>query len=192
MSKPSPLAAICHPNASLKGVYPGRRNCNLTWSNKSIASFINNPIRSAAIRLDRRVRAESDRRLNGGNGEGFRAPALLRTVAQAPGPALESLPRRKPRGGWGLFFERDYGDLRIADGWRAGRRRPSMLGVFVGSGDGGRFRWRRCAGAKRSHRSKEDWRPRADIALLFRGAAGGGGDRRCEAGCVATVMRCRS
>jgi hypothetical protein len=30
-------------------------------------------------------------------GEGFRAPALFRTVVQALGPALESLPRRKPR-----------------------------------------------------------------------------------------------
>ena len=125
-------------------------------------------------------------------GEGFRAPALLRTVLQALGPALESLPRRKPRGGLGLFFERDYGDLRIADRWRAGRRQPGILGVLVGSGDGGCLRWRRCAGAKRSHRSREDWRPRADIALLFRRAAGGGGDRRCEAGCVATVMRYRS
>ena len=47
----------------------------------------------------------------------------------------------------GLFFERDYGDLRIADRWRAGRRQPGILGVLVGSGDGGRFRWRRCAGA---------------------------------------------
>ncbi len=125
-------------------------------------------------------------------GEGFRAPALLRTVLQAPGPALESLPRRKPRGGWGLFFERAYGDLRNADGWRARRRRPAALGVFSGRDDGGCFRWRRWAGARRSHRSKEDWRPPADIALLFRRAAGGGGDRRCEAGWMATVMRCRS
>ena len=39
---------------------------------------------------------------------------------------------------------------------------------------------------------RRDWRPRADIALVFRRAAGGGGDRRCEAGCAATVMRCRS
>ena len=127
-----------------------------------------------------------------GKGEGFRAPALLRTVLQAPGPALESLPRRKPRGGWGLFFERAYGDLRNADGWRARRRRPAALGVFSGRDDGGCFRWRRWAGARRSHRSKEDWRPPADIALLFRRAAGGGGDRRCEAGWMATVMRCRS
>ena len=32
-------------------------------------------------------------------GEGFRVPAFA-TVGRAPGPALESLPRRKPRGGW--------------------------------------------------------------------------------------------
>ena len=34
-------------------------------------------------------------------------------------------------------------------------------------------------------------RPRAGVALVFR-AAGGGGDRRCAAGCGATVMSCRS
>ena len=36
-------------------------------------------------------------------GEGFRAPAFA-TVGRAPGPALESLPRRKPRGGWGTVW----------------------------------------------------------------------------------------
>src|SRR5260370_13691310 len=34
------------------------------------------------------------------SGEGFRAPAFA-TVGRAPGPALESLPRREPPGGWG-------------------------------------------------------------------------------------------
>ena len=34
-------------------------------------------------------------------------------------------------GRFGLFFERDYGDLRIADRWRAGRRQPGILGVLV-------------------------------------------------------------
>ena len=34
---------------------------------------------------------------------GFRAPAFA-TVGRAPGPALESLPRRKPRGGWGRVW----------------------------------------------------------------------------------------
>jgi len=36
-------------------------------------------------------------------GDGFRAPAFA-TVGRAPGPALESLPRRKPRGGWGTVW----------------------------------------------------------------------------------------
>ena len=92
----------------------------------------------------------------------------------------------------GPFGERAYGDLRIADGWRARWRRPAALGVFVGSGGVGRFRWRRYAGARRWPRSQEDWRPRAGVALVFRRAAGGGGDRRCAAGCGAMVMSCRS
>ena len=83
----------------------------------------------------------------------------------------------------GPFGEGAYGDLRIADGWRARWRRPAALGVFVGSGGVGRFRWRRYAGARRWPRSQEDWRPRAGVALVFRRAAGGGGDRRCAAGC---------
>ena len=93
---------------------------------------------------------------------------------------------------WGPFGERAYGDLRIADGWRARRRRSATLGVFSGSAEVGGFRWRRCAGARRWPRSQEDWRPRAGVALVFRRAAGGGGDRRCAAGCGATVMSCRS
>ena len=56
----------------------------------------------------------------------------------------------------GPFGERAYGELRVADGWRARRRRPGALGVFVGSGGVGRFRWRRCAGARRWPRSQED------------------------------------
>jgi hypothetical protein len=60
--------------------------------------------------------------------EGHRSPSEQRTsqkvkgfgrrpfarVGRAPGPALESLPRRKTAGG--PFGERGYGDLRIADG----------------------------------------------------------------------------
>ncbi len=38
--------------------------------------------------------------MDASNGEGFRAPALA-TVGLRRGPALESLPRRKPRGGRG-------------------------------------------------------------------------------------------
>jgi hypothetical protein len=123
---------------------------------------------------------------------GFRVPAFS-TVVRAPGPAPESLPRRKPRGGRGRFGERAYGDLKIAHGWRAVRRRLVGLGVFGGSGDGGQLRWRRCAGGRRSLRSGEGWRPRAGMTVVFRRlAAGGGGNRRCAAGCGATVMSCRS
>ena len=39
----------------------------------------------------------------------------------------------------GPFGERAYGDLRIADGWRARRRQSATLGVFSGSADGWRF-----------------------------------------------------
>ena len=94
---------------------------------------------------------------------------------------------------WGPFGERVYGDLRIADGWRARRRQSATLGVFSGSADGWGFRWRRCAGARRWPRSQEDLRPRAGVALVFRRAAGGGGDRRCAAGCGARrlSLRCR-
>jgi hypothetical protein len=40
----------------------------------------------------------------------------------------------------GPFVGRAYGDLRIADGFRARRRGLAALGVFSGSGEGGRFR----------------------------------------------------
>ncbi len=36
------------------------------------------------------------------HGEGFRMPAPWGTVVRVVGPAYESLPRMKPRGGWGL------------------------------------------------------------------------------------------
>ena len=92
----------------------------------------------------------------------------------------------------GRLASGSYGDLRIADGWRARCRQLAALSVLSGSGDGGCFRWRRCAAARRSHRSEGDWRPRGDIGLVFRRAAGGGGDGGCEAGWVTMVMRCRS
>ena len=107
----------------------------------------------------------------------------LRRLGVRPGPAFESLPRRKPRGGGGRLASATYGDLRIADGWRARRRRPAALGVFGGSDDGGRFRWRRCAaGEALARRSEEDWRPCEDVALVLRRAAGGEGDRRLRGG----------
>jgi hypothetical protein len=52
---------------------------------------------------------------NGSIGEGFWTPALCDGGGEAPGPASESLPRRKPRGGRALEGA-TYGDLRVADG----------------------------------------------------------------------------
>ena len=92
----------------------------------------------------------------------------------------------------GLFGERAYGDFRIADGCRGGRRQPAALVAFSASGGVGRFRWRQRAGARRRPWSQEDLRPRTGVALVFRLAAGRGGDRGCAAGCRATVMSCRS
>jgi hypothetical protein len=48
-------------------------------------------------------------------GEGFWTPAHCDGGGEAPGPASESLPRRKPRGGRALEGA-TYGDLRVADG----------------------------------------------------------------------------
>jgi hypothetical protein len=48
-------------------------------------------------------------------GEGFWTPALCDGGGEAPGPASESHPRRKPRGGRALEGA-TYGDLRVADG----------------------------------------------------------------------------
>jgi hypothetical protein len=125
-------------------------------------------------------------------GEGFRMPAPFGRWCGIGGrrPKASQGGNRGEVGG--PFGERAYGELWIADGWRARRRRPGALGAFVGSGGVGRFRWRRWAGARRWPRSQEDWRPRTGVALVFRRAAGGGGDRRCGAGCGATVMSCRS
>jgi hypothetical protein len=123
---------------------------------------------------------------------GFRVPALCEG-GTAPGAGARKPPKEETAGEvWGLFVERAYGDLRIADGCRTGRRQPAALVVFGGSGGGGRFRWRQCAEARRRLRSQEDWRPRTGVALVFRLAAGRSGDRWCAAGCGATVMNCRS
>ena len=51
-------------------------------------------------------------------GEGFRTPAPYETVVQHLGPAFESLPRRKPRGGLGLV--RRARPMEIS-GWRTKR-----------------------------------------------------------------------
>ena len=132
--------------ASVKGF--GRRpfcgRCYKRWGRRSKACYEN------------RIAGEND--MHDAHSSGVRQ-SFSRHYGAPAGAGW--LPRRKPRGGLGLFFERDYGDLRIADRWRAGRRQPGILGVLVGSGDGGCLRWRRRAGAKRSHRSREDWRARA-------------------------------
>ena len=134
----------------------------------------------------RRIRSADDR-----FGEGFRTRALCGPVARGAWAGVRKPPKEETAGRRGPFGERDYGDLRIADCCRAGRWRPAALVVFSGSGDGGRFRRRRCTGAWRWGRSKEDRRARAGVALVFRRAAGGEGDRGCAAGCGATIMSCR-
>ena len=62
------------------------------------------------------------------------------TVGLRPGPALEASQGGNRGEVRGPFGERAYGDLRIADGWRARRRGPAAVGVFIGSGGAGRFR----------------------------------------------------
>ena len=49
------------------------------------------------VRWERWIRFLLEVPGNGGICKGFRTPAPLRTVVRAPGPASESLPRRKPR-----------------------------------------------------------------------------------------------
>src|SRR6185437_9592320 len=68
-------------------------------------------------------------------GEGFRSPAPCRRVMRALGPAFESLPRRKPRGGRALLGRELWGfagggrlacDAAVAsdgESWRRNRRR---------------------------------------------------------------------
>ena len=124
---------------------------------------------------------------------GFRTPAPCKDGGAGSGGRRSKARQGGNRGqDGGRLASGSYGDLRIADGWRARCRQLAALSVLSGSGDGGCFRWRRCAGARRSHRSEGDWRPRGDIGLVFRRAAGGGGDGGCEAGWVTMVMRCRS
>ena len=87
-------------------------------------------------------------------GEGFRTPALCRTVVGVLGPAFESLPRRKPRVGRDAVWSgAAYGDFRIGTArvcrglvarksWRRDRRRQaclvaSMRGPGAGAAVGG-------------------------------------------------------
>src|ERR1700722_9326859 len=72
-------------------------------------------------------------------GEGFWTPALCDGGGEAPGPASESLPRRKPRGGRALEGA-TYGDLRVADG--APGVGPEAVGRRLRRSEG---RWRACS-----------------------------------------------
>jgi hypothetical protein len=126
-------------------------------------------------------------------GEGFRTPALCRTVVGGGGPAFESLPRRKPRTGRGAVWSgATYGDFGVADGALMGIPRPVGRIVAGGSDHGGRGWPRVCAGLARARRSEEDWRPRENIGFLLRRAEEGEEKRRCEVGSAVMIMRCRS
>ena len=182
MPPPFKASAICGAVVIL-----ARRHCTferpLAPTATSIARF-----RLAALR---RIRTCNSSRWMSSKVKGFGRRPLRRWAGpRGRRPKASQGGNRGEVGG--RFGARAYGDLRIADGWRARRRRPAALGVFGGSADSGRFRWRRCAGARRSPRSKEVCRGRAGVAFVSRRAAGGGGDRRCAAGCGATVMSCRS
>ena len=48
----------------------------------------------------------------------------LRTVWACAGAGARKPPKEETAGRLGPFFERDYGDLRIADRWRGRRRQP--------------------------------------------------------------------
>ena len=122
---------------------------------------------------------------------GFRSPALFDGVARRRGRRSKAS-QGGNRGEEGRCWGATYGDLRVADGWRATRREPAAFRLGGGTGDGGRFRSRNCAGVSRCRRSGKDCGHRAHIGFMFRRGAGGESDRQCEAGRMATVMRCRS
>jgi hypothetical protein len=83
-----------------------------------------------------------------------------------------------------------YGGLRIV--WRVGRvgGRRVARSLAGGTDEGERVRSRGYAGLAQARWSKEHWRPCGDIGFLPRG--GDENKRRCEAGRMAMVMRCRS
>ena len=73
-----------------------------------------------------------------GFGEGFRTPAPWGTVVRVLGPAFESLPRRKPRGGRALFGGRGL--------WRfVGRQQIARVAAQAGDGQSCRRERRRRA-----------------------------------------------
>src|SRR5208337_2579972 len=75
------------------------------------------------------LRAGLNGSLDGGLGEGFRAPALCDGGACA-GAGARKPPKEETAGRTGPFGERDYGDLRVADGWRARRRQRGPRSTF--------------------------------------------------------------
>ena len=75
---------------------------------------------------------------NVAKGEGFRTPAPWGTVVRVLGPAFESLPRRKPRGGRALFGGRAL--------WRfVGRQQIARVAAQAGDGQSCRRERRRRA-----------------------------------------------
>ena len=127
------------------------------------------------------------------NGEGFRTPAPNDGV-RLLGPASESLPRRKPRGGWRAGSAGPtYGDFGIADEALAGVGALTAGIDRGGSGDDELFCGGFCERRTQARRLERDWRPCEDVGFLLRRAAGGGKKRRGEAEDRATsIMRCRS
>src|SRR5271165_1162886 len=113
------------------------------------------------------------------------------TLGLRPGPALESLPRRKPRGGRGTVWRarlwgfEDRGRLTseasaMGDA-RCFQRKRRWLGFSMATMRGSEALASVAGGLATSR-----------VALVFRRAAGGEGDRRCEEGFLARVMRSRS
>ena len=111
-------------------------------------------------------------------GEGFRAPAPYEMVVLDLGPASESLPRRKPRGGLGAGSAGStYGDFRLTVEALAGRGALAAERVGGGSGDDELFGRGSRGRRLQARRLERVWRPCEDVGFLLRGAAGGGKKR---------------
>jgi hypothetical protein len=75
---------------------------------------------------------------------------------RAPGPAFESLPRRKPRAARALFWlGATYGGLRIACGSGVSARWRMVRSLAGGTDDGERIRSRGYAGLAQARRAKK-------------------------------------
>src|SRR5271165_4691746 len=124
--------------------------------------------------------------------EGFRRPALCRRAGLGSGPASESLVRRKPRAKRRCWLGATYGDFGVADGSGIWRRGWKAAGFIAGSRHDGLFRGRGWGWRMWAQRLESVCGGREDVAFRLRRAAGGEEKRRCAAGSVAMVMRCRS